>query len=79
MKRALRGKPLTKRQTTWNKLISRLRYAVERTFGSQKMWFGAGVARYVGLAATHTQHVMEAMCYNLKRSPMLYAIKLTQA
>lgn len=79
MKRALRGKPLTMRQTIWNKLISRLRYAVERTFGSQKMWFRAGVARYVGLAATHTQHVMEAMCYNLKRSPMLYAIKLTQA
>jgi IS5 family transposase len=79
MDRALKNKPLTSRNITRNKLISRLRYAVERTFGSQKMWFGASVARFVGLARTHAQHVMEAICYNLKRSPLLYAMKTINA
>ena len=29
----------------------------------------AGVARYVGLAKTHAQHIMEAIAYNLYRTP----------
>ena len=45
------------------------RYVVERTFGSMRRWFGAGVARYVGLEKTHAQHVMEAIAYNLYRTP----------
>ena len=77
--RAVRGRKLTRRQIERNKLISKVRYAVERTFGSQKRWFGAGATRYVGLARTHTQHVLEAICYNLKRAPMLYTIKLANA
>ena len=42
---------------------------VERTFGSIHRWFRSGVARYVGLAKTHAQHMMEAMAYNLYRAP----------
>ena len=53
----------------FNKLISKQRYKVERTCGGMKRWFGAGKARYVGLSKTHSQHVLEAIAYNLYRSP----------
>lgn len=69
MHKAHKNKKLTEREQQCNRLISKIRYRVERTFGSMNRWFGAGVARYVGLAKTHTQHLMEAMAYNLYRSP----------
>jgi IS5 family transposase len=67
--KAYRNRHLTDWQVKFNKLISQDRYKVERTFGGMKRWFGAGIARYVGIEKTHTQHVMEAIAYNLYRSP----------
>ena len=46
---------------------------IERTAGSIKRWFNAATARYIGLAKTHTQHLMEAIAYNLYRSPNIVA------
>ena len=69
MHKAQRNHKLTEREKSVNKAISNVRYAVERTFGSMHRWFGAGVARYVGLAKTHAQHIMEAIAYNLYRTP----------
>ena len=69
--KAYRNRPLTEWQKIFNRLISRLRYVVERTFGGMKRWFGAGKARYKGLAKVHGQHVMEAIAYNLYRAPGL--------
>lgn len=69
--KAVRGKKLTNTQERFNKLVSKTRYTVERTFGSKIRWFKAGVARYVGKAKTHGQHVMESIAYNLKRTPKL--------
>ena len=69
--KAVRGKKLTNSQERFNKLVSKTRYTVERTFGSNVRWFKAGVARYVGQAKTHGQHVMESIAYNLKRAPKL--------
>jgi transposase, IS5 family len=76
--KAYRNKPLTVWQIRFNKLISRERYVVERTFGGMSRWFGAGIARYRGLAKTHGQHVMEAIAYNLKRAPGLVWAKCAQ-
>jgi transposase, IS5 family len=76
--KAYRNRPLTKWQITFNKLISKERYVVERTFGGMKRWFGAGIARYKGLEKTHGQHVMEAIAYNLKRAPGLVWEKCVQ-
>ena len=42
---------------------------MERTLGGMKRWFNCGLARYVGLAKTHTQHLLEAIAYNLYRAP----------
>jgi transposase, IS5 family len=67
--KAYRNRPLSHWQKEFNRLISKERYKVERTFGSMKRWFGAGQARYIGLAKTHTQHVLEAIAYNLYRTP----------
>ncbi|MDR0619793.1 MAG: IS5 family transposase [Bacteroidales bacterium] len=69
MHKAVRNKPLSERAKLFNKLISKKRWVVERTFGGMKRWFRTGRARYKGLAGTHTQHLLEAIAYNLYRAP----------
>lgn len=76
--KAYRNRPLTYWEIQFNKLISKQRYKVERTFGGMQRWFGAGIARYRGLDKTHGQHVMEAIAYNLKRSPGLVRVRCVQ-
>ena len=71
MYKAVKGKKLTERQVAFNKAVSKVRYKIERTFGSMKRWAGAGIARYRGLAKTHSQHLLEAMAHNLYRMPGL--------
>ena len=69
--KAVRNKPLTERQKKFNRLVSKCRYTVERTFGGISKWFTGGIAKYVGKSKTHTQHILESISYNLKRSPRL--------
>ena len=73
LKKAKKNKPLTKWEKRYNKLIGKTRFKVERTFGGIKCWFGGGVAKYRGIEKMHTQNLMEAMCYNLYRSPRIVA------
>lgn len=70
-KKGVRGRPLSDRERQRNKLIGKTRYRVERVFGSIKSWFKSTACRYVGEAKAHTQHVMEAIAYNLYRLPRL--------
>ena len=69
MRRVTRGKGLSAREQQLNAGISRTRCRIERTFGAMHRWFHGGTARYVGLAKTHAQHVMEAIAHNLYRAP----------
>lgn len=69
MHKADRGHGLTELEKVFNRRISRYRYAIERTFGSIRRWFGGGTARYVGIAKMHGQHIIEAIAYNLYRAP----------
>ncbi|MBR8721651.1 IS5 family transposase ISPg8 [Bacteroides pyogenes] len=69
MHKGTKARKITEREQRINVAISKIRYRVERTFGSTHRWFLGGVARYVELAKTHAQHMMEAMAYNLYRSP----------
>ena len=69
MRKAARTRALTTIEKKFNKLVSKTRYKVERTFGGMVRWFGAGKARYVGLAKMHTQHLIESIAYNLYRTP----------
>lgn len=69
MFKGYRNKPIKRWQVRCNKLFSKSRWVVERTFGSEHKWFNGHIARYKGLEKTHTQHVLQAIAYNLKRSP----------
>lgn len=69
MHKAVKNKPLSNYQVKFNKIVSQVRFKVERTFGGITRWFKTGIARYVGKEKTHTQHLMEAIAYNLYRSP----------
>ena len=71
MRKAAKNRPLTRWEKLYNQLINKRKYAIERTWGSIKRWFGGGVARYKGLAKMHTQNVLQAICYNLKRFAQL--------
>jgi len=71
LKKALKNKPLTKWEKRFNKIIGQTRFKVERTFGGIKSWFNGGTARYRGIEKMHTQNLMEAICYNLYRSPRI--------
>jgi IS5 family transposase len=73
LKKAYKNKPLGQWQKKFNKLVGQTRFKVERTFGSIKRWFNGGVARYRGMTKMHTQNLMEAICYNLYRSPGIIA------
>jgi IS5 family transposase len=76
LKKAYKNKPLTNWEKKFNKLIGKTRFKVERTFGGIKRWFSGGVARYKGIEKMHTQNLMEALSYNLYRSPGIIASKL---
>lgn len=71
LKKAYKNKPLTHWEKKFNKLIGQTRFKVERTFGGIKRWFSGGTARYRGIKKMHTQNLMEALCYNLYRSPRI--------
>lgn len=69
LKKAKKNKPLTALELKFNKMVGKIRFKVERCFGSIKRWFNGAVARYRGLEKMHTQNLMEAISYNLYRSP----------
>ena len=69
MHKADRGHKLTDLEKLFNRRVSKYRYVIERTFGSIRRWFSGGTARYVGLAKTHAQHLLEAIAHNLYRAP----------
>lgn len=69
LKKAKKNKALTKWEVKFNKLVGKTRFKVERTFGGIKRWFQGGTARYRGIEKMHTQNLIEAMSYNLYRSP----------
>lgn len=71
--KAARNNPLIQRQLKRNSLITKARYVVERTFGSQALWFNGKTLRYCGLAKAHAWHLLLAMAYNLKRLPKLFS------
>ena len=73
LKKAYKNKPLTQWEKRFNKIIGKTRFKIERTFGGIKLWFSGGTARYKGITKMHTQNLMEAMSYNLYRSPGILA------
>ena len=79
MLKAQKGMELTERQRELNNATSKIRCLVERTFGSIRRWISGGQCRYRGLERTHTQNILEAMAYNLKRIPGLLVLQSTNS
>lgn len=73
LKKAKKNKSLTNWEKKFNKLVGKTRFKVERTFGGIKRWFQGGEARYRGIEKMHSQNLMEAIAYNLYRSPGILA------
>lgn len=65
------GYPLTRKQTAFNKRMSKLRAPVEHVFGILKMHYRT---RYIGLKRTAVQITLAVIAMNLKRSLVLAKI-----
>jgi IS5 family transposase len=71
MNRAYRNKPLTERERTRNKLISKRRYIVERVFGTLKQHYDMARASYLGIAKVQGELLLSSLAYNFKRALFL--------
>ncbi len=56
-----------------NRLISSVRSAVERTFGTWKRSYGWTSMRYIGLTANAVDLQLKAIAFNLRRAEKLAA------
>lgn len=65
------GYPLNRKQTAFNKRMSKLRAPVEHVFGILKMHYRLRKSRYIGLTRTAVQITLACMAMNLKRSLVL--------
>ena len=65
MHRAARNKPLTSKQKKKNKLISKVRYVVEQSFGTMKRILHFSRSSYMGLDKTLAQTLRKLMCLNM--------------
>ena len=68
MHKASRCNQLSLWELMKNKLISKVRYKVERAFGTLKRKFGMARARYCGLDKVHGELCLKAICFNLNKA-----------
>ena len=68
MDRAARNKPLTIVQCIINRLISSVRYKVERSIGTLKRGYHFSRMRYTGLKKGNMEFLLNATAFNLKKA-----------
>jgi IS5 family transposase len=68
MDKAARNRPLTPIEIITNKLISTLRYKVERSIGTLKRGYHFCRMRYIGLIKANMEFLLTAMAFNLKKA-----------
>ena len=71
MHKAVRGRGLEPEKKEFNRTISKLRYQVERAFGTLKRDYGFHRARYLGKAKLEVEFFLNAFCFNLKKAVRL--------
>ena len=68
----MRRKPKGRKMPHWekerNRLLSKRRFVVERTFGTMKRTYGMSRAKLTGLAKVTTEAIGKALAYNLRRA-----------
>lgn len=62
MHKGTRARKITERELRINVAISKIRYRVERTFGSIHRWFSGRVAKYVGLGQSQPFALTRLYC-----------------
>ena len=75
MSRAWRNKPLSAREKSRNRLISKKRYIVERVFGTLKKCYAMARASYMGTGKVQGELLLSSLAYNLKRGLFLQPAK----
>ena len=68
MEKAARNKPLTITQRIINRIISSVRYKVERTIGTLKRGYHFSRMRYKGIKKGNMEFLLNAMAFNLKKA-----------
>lgn len=68
MEKAVRNKPLTLAQYIINRLISSVRYKVERSIGTLKRGYHFSRMRYIGLKKGNMEFLLNAIAFNLKKA-----------
>ncbi len=68
MHKKVKNKELTTYQKSINKLISKVRYVVEQSFGILKKHYGFDRTRYIGLDKVRMEFNLLAMSFNLKKA-----------
>ena len=76
MSRAYRNKPLTVREKSRTRQISKKRYIVERVFGTLKRCYAMVRARYIGTSKVEGEILLSSLAYNLKRGLCLQPAKV---
>jgi transposase, IS5 family len=71
MDKAVRNKSLTRIQIIINKLISSIRYKVERSIGTLKRGYHFTRMRYVGLKKGNMEFLLNATAFNLKKAVLM--------
>lgn len=71
MDKAVRNKPLTFIQVIINKLISSIRYKVERSIGTLKRGYHFFRMRYLGLKKGNMEFLLNSMAFNLKKAAVM--------
>lgn len=77
MRRARRGKPLSRKQTGRNRRIGRVRGFIEGSFAQLKRYLGCGRASYRGLRRVSEQMSWGIAAFNLRRAVALRRGKTT--
>jgi len=73
LQKAVKNKSLTKRQKRRNILISKIRYKVERCFGTMKRKFSFSRASYFSTVKVNAQALLKAMCFNALKAVNMMA------
>lgn len=68
MYKAFRNKPLTEKQKTFNRLISKTRWRIEQCFGTIKRRFSYQKSAYFSTEKVDAEFRMKAMCQNLLKA-----------
>jgi IS5 family transposase len=73
MRKAYRNKPLPEEDKKRNTAISKIRWIVERSFGTLKKVHGFVRARYLGRAKVELELHLQALAHNLRKAINLSA------